>query len=417
MSRSKIKIPSKGEKISYKNGKLSVPENPIIPFIEGDGIGVDITPVMIDVVDAAIASAYGGKRKISWMEVYCGEKSVNVYGADEWLPEETLQACRDYVVSIKGPLTTPVGGGIRSLNVALRQVLDLYVCLRPVKYFDGTPSPVKRPDLVDMVIFRENSEDIYAGVEFESGSDESNKIIDILQSQFDVKKIRFTENCGIGIKPVSEEGSKRLIRKSFEYAIQNNRDSVTLIHKGNIQKFTEGAFRDWGYELAKEEFGAEPFDGGPWHTFLNPHNNKPIIVKDVICDAFLQQILHRPAEYDVIASPNLNGDYISDALAAQVGGIGIAPGANLGDSIAIFEATHGTAPKYAGQDKVNPGSLILSAEMMLRHLGWVEAADLIIAAMEKTIQKKKVTYDFARLIDDAQEVSCSEFGKLLIKKF
>ena len=417
MSGSKIKIPSKGEKISYKNGKLSVPENPIIPFIEGDGIGVDITPVMIDVVDAAIASAYGGKRKISWMEVYCGEKSVNVYGADEWLPEETLQACRDYVVSIKGPLTTPVGGGIRSLNVALRQVLDLYVCLRPVKYFDGTPSPVKRPDLVDMVIFRENSEDIYAGVEFESGSDESNKIIDILQSQFDVKKIRFTENCGIGIKPVSEEGSKRLIRKSFEYAIQNNRDSVTLIHKGNIQKFTEGAFRDWGYELAKEEFSAEPFDGGPWHTFLNPHNNKPIIVKDVICDAFLQQILHRPAEYDVIASPNLNGDYISDALAAQVGGIGIAPGANLGDSIAIFEATHGTAPKYAGQDKVNPGSLILSAEMMLRHLGWVEAADLIIAAMEKTIQKKKVTYDFARLIDDAQEVSCSEFGKLLIKKF
>ena len=417
MSGSKIKIPSKGEKISYKNGKLSVPENPIIPFIEGDGIGVDITPVMIDVVNAAIASAYGGKRKISWMEVYCGEKSVKVYGADEWLPEETLQACRDYVVSIKGPLTTPVGGGIRSLNVALRQVLDLYVCLRPVKYFDGTPSPVKRPDLVDMVIFRENSEDIYAGVEFESGSDESNKIIDILQSQFDVKKIRFTENCGIGIKPVSEEGSKRLIRKSFEYAIQNNRDSVTLIHKGNIQKFTEGAFRDWGYELAKEEFGAEPFDGGPWHTFLNPHNNKPIIVKDVICDAFLQQILHRPAEYDVIASPNLNGDYISDALAAQVGGIGIAPGANLGDSIAIFEATHGTAPKYAGQDKVNPGSLILSAEMMLRHLGWVEAADLIIAAMEKTIQKKKVTYDFARLIDDAQEVSCSEFGKLLIKKF
>ena len=417
MSGSKIKIPSKGEKISYKNGKLSVPENPIIPFIEGDGIGVDITPVMIDVVDAAIASAYGGKRKISWLEVYCGEKSVKVYGADEWLPEETLQACRDYVVSIKGPLTTPVGGGIRSLNVALRQVLDLYVCLRPVKYFDGTPSPVKRPDLVDMVIFRENSEDIYAGVEFESGSDESNKIIDILQSQFDVKKIRFTENCGIGIKPVSEEGSKRLIRKSFEYAIQNNRDSVTLIHKGNIQKFTEGAFRDWGYELAKEEFGAEPFDGGPWHTFLNPHNNKPIIVKDVICDAFLQQILHRPAEYDVIASPNLNGDYISDALAAQVGGIGIAPGANLGDSIAIFEATHGTAPKYAGQDKVNPGSLILSAEMMLRHLGWVEAADLIIAAMEKTIQKKKVTYDFARLIDDAQEVSCSEFGKLLIKKF
>lgn len=417
MSGSKIKIPSKGKKITYKNGKLSVPDNPIIPYIEGDGIGVDITPVMIDVVNAAVNTAYQGKKEISWMEIFCGEKSVDVYGDDQWLPNETLEACKEYIVSIKGPLTTPVGGGIRSLNVALRQVLDLYVCLRPVKYFNGTPSPVKRPDLVDMVIFRENSEDIYAGVEFESGSDESNKIIEILQSQFDVKKIRFTENCGIGIKPISEEGSKRLIRKSFEYAIQNNRDSVTLIHKGNIQKFTEGAFRDWGYELACEEFNGEPFDGGPWHTFLNPKTGKPIIIKDVICDAFLQQILHRPAEYDVIASPNLNGDYISDALAAQVGGIGIAPGANLGDSTAVFEATHGTAPKYAGQDKVNPGSLILSAEMMLRHLGWTEAADLIINSMEKTIQKKKVTYDFARLIDDANEVSCSEFGRLLIKKF
>ena len=395
MTSTKIKIPSKGEKISYKDNQLIVPDNPIIPFIEGDGIGVDITPVMIDVVNAAVASAYKGKREISWMEIYCGEKAVDVYGGDEWMPQETLDACKEYNVSIKGPLTTPVGGGIRSLNVAIRQKLDLYVCLRPVKYFEGTPSPVKRPELVDMVIFRENSEDIYAGVE----------------------KIRFTKNCGIGIKPVSEEGSKRLIRKSFEYAIQNNRDSVSLIHKGNIQKFTEGAFRDWGYELAREEFGGKPLDGGPWHVFKNPNNGKDIIVKDVICDAFLQQILHRPAEYDVLASPNLNGDYISDALAAQVGGIGIAPGANLGDTTAVFEATHGTAPKYANQDKVNPGSLILSAEMMLRHMGWTEAADLIIKAMEKTIQKKKVTYDFARLIDDATEVSCSEFGKLLIKKF
>ena len=417
MASSKIIVPTKGEKISYKNNKLIVPDNPIIPFIEGDGIGVDITPVMIDVVNAAVNSAYDGKREISWMEIFCGEKAVEIYGGDEWMPKETLDACKEYNVSIKGPLTTPVGGGIRSLNVSIRQELDLYVCLRPVKYFSGTPSPVKRPDLVDMVIFRENSEDIYAGVEFESNSEGANKLIKVLQEDFNVKKIRFPENCGIGIKPVSEEGSKRLIRKAFEYAIQNDRDSVSLIHKGNIQKFTEGAFRDWGYELARDEFGGEPLDGGPWHIFKNPKSGKHIVVKDVICDAFLQQILHRPAEYDVIASPNLNGDYISDALAAQVGGIGIAPGANLGDTTAVFEATHGTAPKYAGQDKVNPGSLILSAEMMLRHMGWLEAADLIIKAMEKTIQKKKVTYDFARLIDDAKEVSCSEFGRLLIKKF
>ena len=340
MSSSKIKVPSKGEKISYKDNHLIVPDNPIVPFIEGDGIGVDITPVMIDVVNAAVKSAYKGKREISWMEIYCGEKAVNVYGDDEWMPQETLDACKEYNVSIKGPLTTPVGGGIRSLNVAIRQKLDLYVCLRPVKYFAGTPSPVKRPDLVDMVIFRENSEDIYAGVEFEANTEEANKLIDILGKDFGVEKIRFTENCGIGIKPISSEGSKRLIRKSFEYAIQNDRNSVSLIHKGNIQKFTEGAFRDWGYELARDEFGGKPLDGGPWHIFKNPNNGKDIIVKDVICDAFLQQILHRPAEYDVLASPNLNGDYISDALAAQVGGIGIAPGANLGDTTAVFEALH-----------------------------------------------------------------------------
>ena len=417
MSKSNIKVPATGEKITYKNNKLVVPDNPIIPYIEGDGIGVDITPVMLNVIDAAVEKAYDGKRKISWMEIYCGEKSVKIYGDDEWLPDETLQTCKDYKVSIKGPLTTPVGGGIRSLNVAIRQKLDLYVCLRPVKYFNGTPSPVRRPDLVDMVIFRENSEDIYAGVEFESNTDAANKLIKVLQDDFGVEKIRFTENCGIGIKPVSEEGTKRLVRKAYEYAIRNEKDSVTLIHKGNIQKFTEGAFMDWGYELAREEFGGKPLDGGPWHTFKNPNTGKDIIVKDVICDAFLQQCLLRPADYDVLATPNLNGDYLSDALAAQVGGIGIAPGANLGDEVAVFEATHGTAPKYAGQDKVNPGSLILSAEMMLRHMGWVEAADLIISAMEKTIGKKKVTYDFARLIDDAEEVSCSKFGELLIKKF
>ena len=416
MSSSKVKIPPKGEKIIIKQGKLVVPDNPIIPFIEGDGIGIDITPVMKKVVDASIEAAYGGKRKISWMEVFCGEKSVEVYGADEWLPKETLELCKEYIVSIKGPLTTPVGGGIRSLNVALRQELDLYVCLRPVKYFKGTPSPVKHPELVDMVIFRENSEDIYAGVEFESNTEEAKKLIKVLKEQFDVQKIRFPENCGIGIKPVSEEGSKRLIRKSFDYAIKNDRKSVSLIHKGNIQKFTEGAFRDWGYELAQEEFDAKPIDGGPWHSMINPNSGNEIIIKDVICDAFLQQILHRPAEYDVLASPNLNGDYISDALAAQVGGIGIAPGANLGDEIAIFEATHGTAPKYAGQDKVNPGSLILSAEMMLRHMGWIEAADIIMTAMDRAISAKKVTYDFARMMNDADLVSSSGFADEMIKR-
>ena len=410
-----IKVPTTGEKITYKDNQLVVPNNPIIPFIEGDGIGVDITPVMKDVVDAAVAKAYGGEKEISWMEIFCGEKSVEVYGDDQWLPEETLQACKDYIVSIKGPLTTPVGGGIRSLNVAIRQKLDLYVCLRPVKYFAGTPSPVKRPDLVDMVIFRENSEDIYAGVEFESNTDAAKKLIDVLEKDFGVEKIRFTDNCGIGIKPVSEEGSKRLIRKSFEYAIQNDRDSVSLIHKGNIQKFTEGAFRDWGYELARDEFGGEPLDGGPWHSFKNPNTGKQIIVKDVICDAFLQQILHRPAEYDVLAAPNLNGDYISDALAAQVGGIGIAPGANLGDTTAVFEATHGTAPKYAGEDKVNPSSLILSAGMMLNHIGWKEASDNVNKGISWAIKNKLVTYDLARLMKNATKLKCSEFADEVCK--
>ena len=389
MSKSKIKVPTKGEQITYKNNTLVVPDNPIIPYIEGDGIGVDITPVMLDVINAAVAKAYEGKREISWMEIYCGEKSVELYGNDEWLPDETLQACKDYKVSIKGPLTTPVGGGIRSLNVAIRQKLDLYVCLRPVKYFNGTPSPVRRPDLVDMVIFRENSEDIYAGVEFESNTDAANKLIKVLQDDFGVEKIRFTENCGIGIKPVSEEGTKRLVRKAYEYAIQNEKDSVTLIHKGNIQKFTEGAFMDWGYELAREEFGGKPLDGGPWHTFKNPNTGKDIIVKDVICDAFLQQCLLRPADYDVLATPNLNGDYLSDALAAQVGGIGIAPGANInyGSGKALFEATHGTAPKYANQDKVNPCSVILSGEMLLRYLGWNDAADIVIKSLNTTFSK------------------------------
>ena len=414
MNSSKVKVPAKGEKISLKQGKLVVPDNPIIPFIEGDGIGIDITPVMKKVVDASVEAAYGGKRKISWMEVFCGEKSVKVYGADEWLPKETLELCKEYIVSIKGPLTTPVGGGIRSLNVALRQELDLYVCLRPVKYFKGTPSPVKRPELVDMVIFRENSEDIYAGVEFESNTEEANKLIKVLKEQFDVQKIRFPENCGIGIKPVSEEGSKRLIRKSFEYAIKNDRKSVSLIHKGNIQKFTEGAFRDWGYELAEEEFDAKPIDRGPWHSMINPNNGNEIIIKDVICDAFLQQILHRPAEYDVLASPNLNGDYISDALAAKVGGLGLAPGANIGDSVALFEATHGTAPKYAGKDKINPSSLILSAHMMLEHIGWQEAADYVLKGISWSIQSKLVTYDLDRLMDGATLLKCSEFGESII---
>ena len=391
-----------------------MPDNPVVPYIEGDGTGFDITPVMLKVVDAAVQKAYGGKRKIHWMEIYAGEKATKVYGPDVWLPDETLDALRDYVVSIKGPLTTPVGGGIRSLNVALRQQLDLYVCLRPVQYFDGVPSPVREPHKTDMVIFRENSEDIYAGIEYEAQTDKAKKIIDFLQKELGVTKIRFPETSGIGIKPVSKDGTERLVRKAIQYAIDNDKPSVTLVHKGNIMKFTEGAFRDWGYALAKNEFGAELLDGGPWMKLKNPKTGKDIIVKDVIADAFLQQILLRPAEYSVIATLNLNGDYISDALAAQVGGIGIAPGANLSDSVAMFEATHGTAPKYAGKDYVNPGSEILSAEMMLRHMGWTEAADLIISSMKKAIASKKVTYDFARLLPDAEQVSCSGFGQVMI---
>ncbi len=411
----KVVVPSEGQKITLDaSGKLVVPSHPIIPFIEGDGIGVDVTPAMIKVVDAAVAKAYQGERKISWMEIYTGEKSTHLYGEDVWLPAETLDFIRDYHVAIKGPLTTPVGGGIRSLNVALRQELDLYICLRPVRYYEGTPSPVKRPDLTDMVIFRENAEDIYAGIEWKPGSAEADKVIEFLRTEMGVKKIRFTENCGIGIKPMSAAGTQRLVRAAIEYAIDNDRDSVTLVHKGNIMKFTEGAFKDWGYQLAREEFGAELIDGGPWCQFKNPKSGKTIVVKDVIADAFLQQILLRPAEYDVIACMNLNGDYISDALAAQVGGIGIAPGANIGDGVALFEATHGTAPKYAGQDKVNPGSLILSAEMMLRHMGWVEAADLIIKGMEAAIRNKTVTYDFERLMEGATLRKCSEFADDMI---
>ena len=410
-----IKVPAEGQKITVNpDFSLNVPDNPVVPYIEGDGTGFDITPVMLKVVDAAVQKAYGGKRKIHWMEIYAGEKATKVYGPDVWLPDETLDALRDYVVSIKGPLTTPVGGGIRSLNVALRQQLDLYVCLRPVQYFDGVPSPVREPHKTDMVIFRENSEDIYAGIEYEALSDKARKLIDFLQQELGVTKIRFPETSGIGIKPVSKEGTERLVRKAIQYAIDNDRSSVTLVHKGNIMKFTEGAFRDWGYALAKNEFGAELLDGGPWMKLKNPKTGKDIIVKDVIADAFLQQILLRPAEYSVIATLNLNGDYISDALAAQVGGIGIAPGANLSDSVAMFEATHGTAPKYAGKDYVNPGSEILSAEMMLRHMGWTEAADLIISSMKKAIASKKVTYDFARLMPDAEQVSCSGFGQVMI---
>ena len=410
-----IKVPEGGQKISVNaDFSLNVPVNPIIPFIEGDGTGADITPVMIKVVDAAVAKAYGGKRRIHWMEVYAGEKSTRIYGPDVWLPAETLSAVKDYVVSIKGPLTTPVGGGIRSLNVALRQELDLYVCLRPIQYFTGVPSPVKEPHKTHMVIFRENSEDIYAGIEFESGSDKAKKLIDFLINEMGVKKIRFPNTSGIGIKPVSSEGTERLVRKAIQYAIDNDKSSVTLVHKGNIMKYTEGGFRDWGYALAAKEFGAELIDGGPWMKFKSPKTGKDIVIKDVIADAFLQQILLRPAEYSVIATLNLNGDYVSDALAAQVGGIGIAPGANLSDSIAMFEATHGTAPKYAGKDYVNPGSEILSAEMMLRHMGWTEAADMIIASMEKSILSKKVTYDFARLMEGATQVSCSGFGQVMI---
>ncbi|MEC7917495.1 MAG: NADP-dependent isocitrate dehydrogenase [Pseudomonadota bacterium] len=406
--------PTDGSKITYKGEELIVPDNPIIPFIEGDGIGSDITPAMIDVVDAAVAKAYDNKRKISWMEIYCGEKSVEVYGDDNWLPKETLKALEEYLVGIKGPLTTPVGGGIRSLNVALRQELDLYVCQRPVRYFEGVPSPVVSPEKTDMVIFRENSEDIYAGIEWEAGSEGSEKIIKFLVEEMGVTKIRFPDFCGIGVKPVSKEGTQRLVDKAIQYAIANDRDSVTFVHKGNIMKFTEGSFKDWGYQLAAEKYGAEELDGGPWHLLKNPKTGNEIIIKDVIADAFLQQILTRPDEYSVIATLNLNGDYISDALAAEVGGIGIAPGANLGDKVALFEATHGTAPKYTGLDKVNPGSLILSAEMMLRYMGWQEAADLIILGLSRTIESKTVTYDFERLMQGASLVKCSEFGKAII---
>jgi len=410
-----IKIPTTGSKIQVKDdSSLVVPDNPIIPFIEGDGIGVDITPVMINVVDGAVKKAYGDSRKISWMEIYAGEKSTQVYGQDIWLPDETLQAAKEFVVSIKGPLTTPVSGGIRSINVALRQLLDLYVCLRPVRYFQGVPSPVKQPEKVDMVIFRENSEDIYAGIEWEASTEAVEKVINFLMAEMGITKIRFPRSSAIGIKPVSKEGSERLIRKAIQYAIDHKRRSVTLVHKGNIMKFTEGAFKKWGYELAAKEFGAELLDGGPWMKLQ--HDGNEIIIKDVIADAFLQQILLRPDEYDVIATLNLNGDYISDALAAQVGGIGIAPGANMSDSIAIFEATHGTAPKYAGKDQVNPGSIILSAEMMLRHISWHEAANTVISSMEKTIQDRIMTYDLARLTPNAKQVTSSEFGNAMVAR-
>ncbi|MBI5451758.1 MAG: NADP-dependent isocitrate dehydrogenase [Gammaproteobacteria bacterium] len=416
MAYQHIVVPARGDTITQgADLSLTVPDHPIIPFIEGDGIGIDITPVMHQVVDAAVRKAYGGQRAIVWMEVYAGEKATRVYGKDQWLPDETLRALRSYLVSIKGPLTTPVGGGIRSLNVALRQDLDLYVCQRPVRYFPGTPSPLRNPEKTDMMIFRENSEDIYAGIEWAAGTAEVRKLIDFLQQQMGVTKIRFPETSGIGIKPVSSEGSKRLVRKAIQYAIDNDRSSVTLVHKGNIMKFTEGAFKGWGYELARQEFGATEIDKGPWCRMTNPRTGREIIIKDVIADAFLQQILLRPEEYSVIATLNLNGDYISDALAAQVGGIGIAPGANLSDGVAMFEATHGTAPGYAGQDKVNPSSLILSAEMMLRHLGWIEAADLVINGVAGAIAARTVTYDLARLMDHGQELSCSGFGQAVIK--
>ncbi|NBT78452.1 MAG: NADP-dependent isocitrate dehydrogenase [Betaproteobacteria bacterium] len=410
-----IKVPADGAKITVNpDFSLHVPHNPVIPYIEGDGTGLDITPVMLKVVDAAVAKAYGGSRQIHWMEIYAGEKSTQIYGPDVWLPAETLQVLREYVVSIKGPLTTPVGGGIRSLNVALRQELDLYVCLRPVQYFKGVPSPLKEPEKTNMVIFRENSEDIYAGIEYQHDDEKAKRLIAFLQNELGVKKIRFPNTSGIGIKPVSIEGTERLVRKAIQYAIDNDKSSVTLVHKGNIMKYTEGLFRDAGYALAQREFHAQPIDGGPWCSFKNPKTGNSIVIKDVIADAFLQQILLRPADYSVIATLNLNGDYVSDALAAQVGGIGIAPGANMSDSVACFEATHGTAPKYAGKDYVNPGSEILSAEMMLRHMGWFEAADLIIASMEKSIQSGHVTYDFARLMPGSTQVSCSGFGQVMI---
>ena len=415
MPYDKVIVPRDGAKITVNADlSLNVPNHPIIPFIEGDGIGVDITPVMIKVVDAAVSKAYKGKKSIVWMEVYCGEKASKIYDG-EYMPTETLEILREYVISIKGPLTTPVGGGMRSLNVALRQELDLYVCQRPVRWFEGVPSPVHSPELTDMVIFRENSEDIYAGIEWKAGSDDAKKVIKFLKEEMGVTKILFSDDCGIGIKPVSKEGSQRLVRKAIQHAIDNDLPSVTLVHKGNIMKFTEGAFKEWGYELAAERFGAELLDGGPWMTMKNPKTGNDIIIKDVIADAFLQQILMRPAEYSVVATLNLNGDYISDALAAEVGGIGIAPGANKGGSIAVYEATHGTAPKYAGQDKVNPGSLILSAEMMLRDMGWIEAADLVIAGIKGAIKNKTVTYDFERLMPDAILLSSSEFGKAIIK--
>lgn len=413
---SKVTIPADGQKITMNaDGSINVPAKPIITYIEGDGIGSDITPAMIRVVDAAVEKAYGGEKKISWMEVYAGEKATKVYDKDTWLPQETLDYIKEYVVSIKGPLTTPIGGGIRSLNVALRQQLDLYICERPVRWFEGVPSPVKHPDYVDMVIFRENSEDIYAGIEWAADTPEADKVIKFLKDEMGVKKIRFDRHCGIGIKPVSKEGTQRLVRAAIQYAIDNDRKSVTLVHKGNIMKFTEGAFKNWGYEVAKEQFGGELIDQGPWMKIKNPKNGHEIVIKDCIADAFLQQILLRPKEYDVIATLNLNGDYMSDALAAQVGGIGIAPGANIGDTCAIFEATHGTAPKYTGMDKVNPGSIILSAEMMLRHMRWNEAADLIIKGVEGAIKGKRVTYDFARLMEGATEVKCSEFATEIIK--
>jgi len=417
MAYDKIIVPTDGTRITAKaDNSLNVPDRPIIPFIEGDGIGIDVTPPMIEVLDAAVAKAYGGKRSIAWMEIYAGAKAAALYGNDTYLPAETLTAMREFLVGIKGPLETPVGGGIRSLNVALRQELDLYVCLRPVRYYTGTPSPIKRPEDTDMVIFRENSEDIYAGIEWAADSPQAKKVIEFLTKEMGVKKIRFPATSGIGIKPVSSEGTDRLVRKAIQYAIDNDKPSVTLVHKGNIMKYTEGAFRDWGYALAEREFGAKLVDGGPWMSFRNPKTGKDIVVKDVIADAFLQQILLRPAEYSVIATLNLNGDYISDALAAEVGGIGIAPGANLSDSVAMFEATHGTAPKYAGKDYVNPGSEILSAEMMLVHMGWKEAAALIVASLEKAIDDKQVTYDFARLMQGATQVSCSGFGQAMIAR-
>ncbi len=416
MAYQHINVPAAGTKITINaDMTLNVPDHPIIPFIEGDGIGVDVTPPMLKVVNSAVEKAYEGKKSIAWMEIYSGEKATRIYGADEWLPVETLDAMREFLVGIKGPLTTPVGGGIRSLNVALRQELDLYLCLRPIHYFEGVPSPLKHPELTEMVIFRENTEDIYAGIEWAAGTPEADKLIKYLQDEMGVTGIRFPTECGIGIKPVSKEGTTRLVRRAIQYAIDNDKPSVTLVHKGNIMKFTEGAFKDWGYQLAREEFGAQLLDGGPWCTLKNPNNGNEIIIKDVIADAMLQQILTRPEEYSCIATLNLNGDYLSDALAAEVGGIGIAPGANIGEEVALFEATHGTAPKYAGQDKVNPGSLILSAEMMLRHMGWVEAADMILTGMEGAIKAKTVTYDFERLMDDAILVKSSEFGDAIIE--